>query len=98
MSTGMKGDPFVEPSYVAVVKYRTEELRALVSNGATKEQAEQEASLLREAREMLLKWEQGDKEILDLWNKMNAWCYEGFEETFKTLGVDFEKHYKESDY
>lgn len=97
-STGMKGDHFVGKFYVAFDKYYKEEISALVSNGATKEQAEQEASLLREAREMLLKWEQGDKDILDLWNKMNAWCYEGFEETFETLGVDFEKHYKESDY
>lgn len=62
------------------------------------EKAEKESVLLKEAQAMLVKWEAGDEEVLALWNKMNNWCYEGFEVTFKALGVDFEKHYKESDY
>lgn len=58
----------------------------------------EDPSLLDEAQAMLLKWEQGDKDVLALWERMNAWCYAGFEQTFEALGVDFEKHYKESDY
>lgn len=58
----------------------------------------EDPSLLDEAQAMLVKWEQGDKDVLALWEKMNAWCYAGFEQTFEALGVDFEKHYKESDY
>lgn len=58
----------------------------------------EDPSLLEEAQEMLVKWEQGDKDVLALWEKMNNWCYDGFEQTFESLGVDFEKHYKESDY
>ena len=60
--------------------------------------AKENPSLLDEAQAMLVKWEQGDKDVLALWEKMNAWCYAGFEQTFEALGVDFEKHYKESDY
>jgi len=58
----------------------------------------EDPNLLDEAQAMLVKWEQGDKDVLALWDKMNAWCYAGFEQTFQALGVDFEKHYKESDY
>ena len=53
---------------------------------------------MKETQQMLRDWEAGNAEVLSLWNKMNNWCYEGFEETFAALGVDFEKHYKESDY
>ena len=62
-----------------------------------KEKAKQEAPLIKEAHEMLVKWEQGDKEVRDLWQKMNSWVYAGFDETYKALGVAFDKIYYESE-
>ena len=97
-STNTKGDHFVGRFYVEFDKQYKMEVAQLISEGKSKEVAEKQAPLLLEAREMLVKWEQGDKEVVALWEKMNSWCYAGFEETFKALGVDFEKHYKESDY
>ncbi|MCB0509757.1 MAG: arginine--tRNA ligase, partial [Bacteroidetes bacterium] len=97
-SSGLKGDHFVGKFYVEFDKHYKAEVQALVEQGLSKEVAEKQAPLIVKAQEMLVQWEQGDKEVLALWNKMNSWCYEGFEETFKALGVDFEKHYKESDF
>jgi arginyl-tRNA synthetase len=97
-SKGTKGDHFVGQFYVEFDKQNKKQIEALIANGKSKEVAEKQTPLLIEAQEMLLKWEQGDKEVVALWEMMNAWCYAGFEETFKALGVDFEKHYKESDY
>jgi len=97
-SEGIKGDHFVGKYYVEFDKQYKAEVAALVEQGVAKEKAEKESVLLKEAQAMLVKWEAGDEEVLALWNKMNSWCYEGFETTFKALGVDFEKHYKESDY
>jgi arginyl-tRNA synthetase len=97
-SEGIKGDHFVGKFYVRFDEEFKKEVAELVSNGSTKEQAEKDAPLINQARKMLLKWESGDEDTIDLWNKMNNWVYEGFEQTFKELGVDFEKHYKESEY
>ena len=97
-STNTKGDHFVGRFYVEFDQQNRKQIEALIKEGKSKEEAEKQTPLLLEAREMLVKWEQGDKETIALWEMMNAWCYDGFEETFKALGVDFEKHYKESDY
>ncbi len=97
-STNTKGDHFVGQFYVEFDKHLKKEVAELVEGGMAKDQAEKEASLLHESQAMLVKWEQGDKEVLALWERMNGWCYDGFEKTFEALGVDFEKHYKESEY
>lgn len=97
-SSEMKGDHLVGKYYVEfdqVYKKQIDELKAI---GASEEEAKKQAPLMKEAQEMLVKWEQDDKETVALWNKMNDWVYAGFEQTFDKLGVDFEKHYKESDY
>jgi arginyl-tRNA synthetase len=97
-SEGIKGDHFVGNFYVKFdVEYK-KEVANLMSTGQSKEQAEKNSQLINEAREMLRLWEAGDAETIALWNTMNNWVYEGFEETFQSLGVDFEKHYKESEY
>lgn len=97
-STGLKGDHFVGKFYVEFDKHYKAEVQTLVDGGLSKELAEKQAPLIVKAQEMLVQWEKGNAEVLALWNKMNSWCYEGFEETFEALGVDFEKHYKESDF
>ena len=97
-STQTKGDHFVGEYYVAFDQAYKKEVEELIAEGKTKEEAENNAPLLLEARAMLRQWEKGDQEVIDLWNTMNSWVYEGFEQTFSRLGVDFEKHYKESDY
>lgn len=97
-STGIKSDHFVGKFYVEFDKQHKAQMAELIEKGVDKKDAEEEAPLMKQAREMLLKWEAGDKETLALWEKMNQWCYNGFEQTFEALGVDFEKHYKESEY
>jgi len=97
-TTNMKGDHFVGKYYV---KYNTElqkQIKELIEKGITKEEAKKTAAIVQEVNKMTLKWEASDPEVLALWNKMNDWVYEGFEKTFNDIGVDFEKHYKESDY
>ena len=95
-SAKMKGDHLVGKFYVLFDQNYKREVEQLVSNGMNKEEAEKKAPLQLEIQEMLLKWENGDKETLDLWNTMNGWVYKGFDETYKTLGVDFDKIYYES--
>lgn len=95
-SSGMKGDHLVGKYYVAFDKAYKSEVDVLVEGGMEKEKAEQEASLLNEAKELLLKWENGDEETLRIWKMMNGWVYEGFEATYKRLGVNFDKFYYES--
>ena len=73
------------------------EINQLIEKGLTKEEAEKEAPIFKAAQEMLLKWEQGDKEVVALWKKMNGWVYEGFDATYQTMGVDFDEIYYESD-
>ena len=103
-SSGKKGDHLIGDYYVAFDKHYREEVKALaaqfVASGLPAEQAEekakQEAPLIKEAHEMLVKWEQGDPEVRALWEKMNAWVYAGFDETYKKMGVSFDKIYYES--
>ena len=96
-SSGKKGDHLIGDYYVAFDKHYKAELNELIAGGMSKEEAEAASPLMAEAREMLVKWEQGDKEVRALWEKMNNWVYEGFDETYKRLGVDFDKIYYESD-
>lgn len=96
-STGMKGDHLVGKYYVAFDKAYKAEIAELVEGGMPKEQAEKEAPLLKEAQAMLRKWEAKDPAVFELWKKMNAWVYAGFDVTYKRLGVDFDKIYYESD-
>jgi arginyl-tRNA synthetase len=95
-STGKKGDHLVGDFYVKFDQEYKKELNALMGKGLSKEEAEKESKLMQEAREMLLAWEAGDKEVVDLWKTMNDWVYKGFDETYKALGVDFDKIYYES--
>lgn len=96
-STGKKGDHLVGDFYVLFDKNYKAELAALIESGLTKEEAEAQSKLMAEAREMLRKWEAGDEEIVSMWKMMNNWVYAGFDETYKTLGVDFDKIYYESE-
>ena len=96
-SAGKKGDHLIGDYYVAFDKHYKAELTELMEKGMSKEEAEAASPLMAEAREMLVKWEAGDKEVRALWEKMNNWVYEGFDETYKRLGVDFDKIYYESD-
>lgn len=95
-STGKKGDHLVGDFYVKFDQEFKKELNALMEKGLSKEEAEKESKLMQEAREMLLAWEADDKEVVDLWKTMNDWVYKGFDETYKALGVDFDKIYYES--
>ena len=96
-SSGKKGDHLIGDYYVAFDKHYREEVKQLVAQGMDEEKAKQEAPLIKEAREMLVKWEQNDPEVRSLWKKMNEWVYAGFDETYKMMGVSFDKIYYESD-
>jgi len=96
-SEGLKGDHFVGKYYVEFDKHYKLEMDDLIKQGRTKDEAMQEAPIFKEAQAMLKKWEQGDQEVIALWQKMNQWVYDGFESTYKTMGVDFDKLYFESD-
>lgn len=96
-SSGLKGDHLVGKYYVAFDKAYKEQIAELVESGTPKEKAEKEAPILLEAQEMLRKWEAGDEEVVALWKKMNGWVYDGFDITYKNLGVDFDTLYYESD-
>lgn len=95
-STGKKGDHLIGDFYVLFSNKLKEETAALEAKGMTKEEAEAASLLMQEAREMLRKWEAGDEEVRALWKMMNDWVYAGFDETYKMLGVDFDKIYYES--
>ena len=95
-STGKKGDHLIGDFYVLFSNKLKEETAALEAKGMTKEEAEAASPLMQEAREMLRKWEAGDEEVRALWKMMNDWVYAGFDETYKMLGVDFDKIYYES--
>jgi arginyl-tRNA synthetase len=95
-SSGMKGDHLVGKYYVIFdAKYKLQ-IAGLVETGRKREEAEKEAQLILDAQEMLRKWEAHDEETLKLWNRMNGWVYEGFAETYKTLGIEFDRTYYES--
>lgn len=91
-----KGDHLIGDFYVLFSNKLKEETSALEAQGMSKEEAEAASPLMAEAREMLRKWEAGDKEVRALWEKMNSWVYAGFDETYKMMGVDFDKIYYES--
>lgn len=95
-STGLKGDKLVGNYYVKFDQEYKKEIEALVANGETPEEAKKKAPILLEAQNMLLKWESGDEDVVALWQKMNNWVYDGFDITYKNLGVDFDNLYYES--
>ena len=94
---GKKGDHLIGDFYVLFDKHYKAELKELESKGMTKEEAEAASTLMAEAREMLRKWEAGDEKIVGLWRMMNEWVYAGFDETYRQMGVDFDKIYYESE-
>ncbi|MCZ4696105.1 arginine--tRNA ligase [Ancylomarina euxinus] len=96
-STGIKGDHLVGKYYVRFDQEYKKEIEALIAGGMDADEAKKKAPLLLEAQEMLVKWEAGDEETVALWRKMNDWVLAGFEITYKTMGVDFDKVYFESD-
>ena len=96
-TSGKKGDHLIGDYYVAFDKHYREEVKELMAKGMSEEEAKNEAPLIKEAHEMLVKWEQNDPEVRGLWRKMNEWVYAGFDETYKALGVGFDKIYYESD-
>ena len=95
-STGLKGDKLVGNYYVKFDQEYKKEINELIANGHSEDSAKKQAPILLEAKEMLLKWEAGDKEIVALWQMMNNWVYKGFDSTYKNIGVDFDKLYYES--
>ena len=95
-STGLKGDKLVGNYYVAFDKAYKAEIATMISNGIDEKVAEKEAPILLEAQKMLIKWEAGDEEVVGLWKTMNQWVYDGFEITYKNMGVDFDQLYYES--
>ena len=95
-SSGMKGDHLVGKYYVEFDKHYKEEIHELTAKGMDEEEAKKQAPLMVEAQQMLKRWEEGDKEIRDLWSKMNGWVYAGFDETYRKMGVGFDKVYYES--
>ena len=95
-SSGKKGDHLIGDYYVRFDKEYRKQVAELIAQGQDEETAKREAPLMKEAQAMLLKWEQGDKEVRDLWAKMNSWVYAGFDETYRKMGVSFDKIYYES--
>ena len=97
-TAGKKGDHLIGDFYVAFDKHYKAELKEIMEReGVSEEEAEKKSKLMAEAREMLRKWEAGDPEVRELWKTMNGWVYAGFDETYRRLGVDFDKIYYESD-
>jgi arginyl-tRNA synthetase len=96
-SSGLKGDKLVGKYYVAFDKAYKDEISQLVAEGQSEDEAKKNAPILLEAQKMLRDWEAGDEVVVSLWKQMNTWVYEGFEETYKNMGVDFDKYYYESD-
>lgn len=96
-SSGKKGDHLVGDYYVSFDKHYKEEVARLMGKGMTKEEAEAASPLMQETREMLVKWEAGDSEVRALWDMMNNWVYAGFDETYRKMGVGFDKIYYESE-
>lgn len=95
-SAGMKGDHLVGKYYVRFDLAYKKQVQEFVDKGIPESEAKAKAPILQEAQDMLKRWESGDEEVVALWQKMNAWVYEGFEETYKRLGVNFDKNYYES--
>ncbi len=95
-STGIKGDHLAGKYYVLFDKAYKEQIEQLKATGQTEDEAKKNAPIIKEAQAMLQQWEAGDKEVIDLWKTMNGWVYSGFAETYKKLGVSFDKYYYES--
>ncbi len=95
--TDTKGDKLVGKYYVLFDQHYRAQVAKLVNDGMSEEQANKEAPLQKQVQEMLLQWEQGDPEVVDLWKKMNGWVYEGFDATYERMGVEFDHLYYESD-
>lgn len=95
-SSGQKGDHLIGDFYVLFDKHFKEEVKQLQAQGMTEDEAKEASPLMKEAREMLVKWEQNDTEVRKLWETMNSWVYAGFDETYRKMGVDFDKIYYES--
>ena len=95
-STGIKPDKFVGNFYVLFEKEYQKQIKVLVDKGYKKDDAEKRAPIFLEAKEMLKKWESGDEKTIKLWKKMNSWVYEGFDKTYNSLGIEFDKNYYES--
>ncbi len=96
-TSGKKGDHLIGDYYVAFDKHYREQVKELMAQGMNEDAAKQEAPLIKDAHDMLVKWEQNDPEVRTLWKRMNDWVYAGFDETYKALGVGFDKIYYESD-
>lgn len=96
-SSGQKGDHLVGDCYVEFNNIYTREVKELVAQGMTEDDAKKEAPSLKAVHDMLVKWEQGDSEVRALWEKMNGWVFEGFDQTYRTLGISFDKVYYEHD-
>ena len=95
-STGQKGDHLIGDYYVAFDQHFRQEVKDLMAKGMSEDEAKEASTLMAEAREMLRRWENGDKEVRALWEMMNSWVYAGFDETYRRMGVDFDKIYYES--
>ncbi|RYU92077.1 arginine--tRNA ligase [Mucilaginibacter terrigena] len=95
-SSGLKGDHLAGKYYVWFDKAYKQQIQELVEEGQTEDEAKKNAPLIKEAQEMLLQWEAGDEAVISLWKTMNGWVYDGFNVTYKTLGVSFDKYYYES--
>ena len=95
--TGIKGDHFVGDYYVLFNDQYKKEVEALTAGGMSKEEAEKEAPIMKEAQQMLVDWEAGKPEVIELWKRMNSWVYAGFDATYARIGSDFDKIYFESD-
>ncbi len=95
--SGEKGDMFVGKYYVLFDKIYKKEITKLINEGNGKDYAEKNAPIFLEAQDLLIRWEKGDEEIIDLWKKMNSWVYQGFDKTYYDLGVNFDSYYYESD-
>ncbi len=96
-SSGIKGDHLVGKYYVAFNNMLKEQIKELVNSGLSEEEAEKQAPILKEAQEMLVKWEREESDVKNLWQTMNGWVYEGFDATYKRMGVSFDKIYYESE-
>jgi arginyl-tRNA synthetase len=96
-SSGLKGDHLVGKYYVEFEKAYRAQVAALSEKGSTKEEAEKNAPMMKAAQQMLVQWEENDPETVSLWKRMNSWVYDGFEATYRQMGVDFDKLYYESD-
>jgi arginyl-tRNA synthetase len=95
-SSGLKGDHLIGKYYVLFDKHYKQQMNELVAGGMDEEKAKAEAPLLKEAQGLLLKWEEGDLAVVALWEKLNSWVYEGFDHTYKVIGVNFDQYYYES--